>query len=224
MVPNLNFKGAPRPYLLMFLLLFFAVMFISLIGFRRYAFVTYQDLGYRMGMNVNNISSPGYVSWIKSQQGYNSAAQAIFLNKNVKINQTISEAPSNVLGESLDDNKWIEVSLSQQRLFLKDHGNTVASFLVSTGKWAPTPTGTWKIWGKYRYIRMTGGSKALGTYYDLPNVPFTMFYYQGFGIHGAYWHNNFGHPMSHGCINMKIAEAQFVYNWSSVGTRVTVYN
>ncbi len=218
-------KGASKPHLIILLLILFAALAIFLTVSRRYIFISYQSLGKGLGVSVNNISSQKYVNWIKSQQGYSPASQqAIFLNNKVKINQTISETPSNILGASFDDNKWIEVSLSQQKLFLKDHGNTVASFLVSTGKWAPTPTGEWRIWGKYQYVRMTGGSQALGTYYDLPNVPFTMFFYQGYGIHGTYWHNNFGHPMSHGCINMKTAEAEFVYNWSSVGTKVIVYN
>ena len=71
---------------------------------------------------------------------------------------------------------------------------------------------------------MKGGSKALGTFYDLANVPYVMYYYQGYGIHGAYWHNNFGHPMSHGCINMRPEEAGIVYSWADVGTNVIVQN
>ena len=92
---------------------------------------------------------------------------------------------------------------------------------------------------------MSGGSQALGTYYDLPNVPFTMFFYndkqpkwRGYAIHGAYWHNNFGHPMSHGCVNMSIAESEQIYYWAqpnlqdrasiqttadNPGTRIIIY-
>ena len=106
---------------------------------------------------------------------------------------------------------------------MKEGDATVNSFLVSTGKWYPTPTGEWRIWTKLRYTRMKGGSKALGTYYDLPNVPYTMYYNQGYGIHGAYWHNNFGHPMSHGCVNMRPVEAGIVFSWAAIGTRVTVH-
>ena len=68
---------------------------------------------------------------------------------------------------------------------------------------------------------MEGGNKALNTYYYLPNVPYTMFFYndqiskyRGFGIHGTYWHANFGYPMSHGCINMKTEEAALLYYWA----------
>lgn len=45
-----------------------------------------------------------------------------------------------------------------------------------------------------------------GPGYDLPNVPYTMYFYQGYGLHGTYWHNNFGTPMSHGCVNMPTPE------------------
>jgi len=106
---------------------------------------------------------------------------------------------------------------------MKEGDTTVGSFLISSGKWSPTPTGEWPIWIKLRYTRMKGGSKALGTYYNLPNVPYTMYYNQGYGIHGAYWHNNFGQPMSHGCINMKPEEAGIVFNWASVGTVVKIH-
>jgi hypothetical protein len=68
---------------------------------------------------------------------------------------------------------------------------------------------------------MEGGSQELGTYYYLPNVPFTMFFandeipkWRGYGIHGTYWHNNFGHPMSHGCINMKTEEVEQLFYWA----------
>ncbi len=68
---------------------------------------------------------------------------------------------------------------------------------------------------------MEGGKKELGTYYYLPNVPFVMYFYngqipkwRGFGLHGTYWHNNFGHPMSHGCINMKTEDAELLFHWA----------
>ena len=61
---------------------------------------------------------------------------------------------------------------------------------------------------------MIGGSKDLGTYYNLPNVPNNMFFYKGYAIHGAYWHNNFGHPMSHGCINSPLASVAQLFEWT----------
>jgi lipoprotein-anchoring transpeptidase ErfK/SrfK len=106
-----------------------------------------------------------------------------------------------------------------------DGDKLVYNFPVSTGKWHHTPTGNFNIWIKLRYTRMKGGNKALGTFYDLPNVPYTMYFYNseypktdGYGIHGAYWHNNFGHPMSHGCINMAEADVAQLYAWADPAT------
>ncbi|RJR23787.1 L,D-transpeptidase [Candidatus Microgenomates bacterium] len=117
--------------------------------------------------------------------------------------------------------KRIEVDLTNQRLYAYEGESQVHNFLVSTGKFNRTPTGRFKIWIKLRYTKMSGGSKALGTYYYLPNVPYVMYFYndkypqhQGYGIHGTYWHNNFGHPMSHGCINLKTSDAEKLYYWA----------
>jgi lipoprotein-anchoring transpeptidase ErfK/SrfK len=120
----------------------------------------------------------------------------------------------NVLGSKSKD-KRIEVDLTNQKLYAYEGSKKKMSFTVSTGKWAPTPTGEFKIWAKLKYTLMTGGSKLYGTYYYLPNVPYTMYFYQGYGIHGAYWHDNFGHPMSHGCVNMKIEDAGRLFSWAN---------
>ena len=178
-----------------------------------------------LGLNFNDISTQKYVDFIKLNGDFKTnAKQASFLGQKIPVPDNFQQSPT-VLGENLpDENKWIEVDLSEQKLYLKENGQTAHSFLVSTGKWAPTPKGEWRIWAKLRYARMSGGSKALGTFYDLPNVPYTMYYNQGYGIHGAYWHNNFGNPMSHGCVNMKPEEAGIVFNWASVGTRVVIHS
>jgi len=193
---------------------------------RRYIYFTYQTMGQKLGINLNNIATDSYVNWIRSQsENYSPDEEAIFLSNPVLPNTYVATGQKTVLGESIStgDEKWIEIDLSEQRLYMKEGDRTVNSFLISSGKWAPTPKGEWRIWIKLRSTRMRGGSKALGTYYDLPNVPYTMYYYQGYGIHGAYWHNNFGQPMSHGCVNMRPEEAGIVFNWASVGTRVVVH-
>lgn len=150
--------------------------------------------------------------------------QAIFLNSPLTIPKDIAQLPlppKKVLGDSNTDKK-IYVDLTNQMLYAFEGENLIYSFLVSTGKWGKTPTGVFNIWGKFRYTKMSGGSKALNTYYYLPNVPYVMFFdndkikaSRGFSIHGTYWHENFGHPMSHGCVNMKTSEAALIYDWSS---------
>ena len=114
--------------------------------------------------------------------------------------------------------RWIDVNLSQQMVYAYEGDVVVNSFLTSTGTWAtPTVTGSFKIYVKYISTRMTGPG------YDLPNVPYTMYFHKGYGIHGTYWHNNFGVPMSHGCVNLSIPDAEWLYYWASVGTVVNVH-
>lgn len=133
---------------------------------------------------------------------------------------SLADISSRVLGDTTGSNKHIYIDLTNQRLSAYEGDRLVYSFLVSTGLWGRTPTGDFRIWIKLRYTRMSGGNKAIGTYYDLPNVPYTMFFYNdqvpkrsGYGLHGTYWHNNFGHPMSHGCVNMKTEEVALLYAW-----------
>jgi lipoprotein-anchoring transpeptidase ErfK/SrfK len=218
-MPVLKTGNTLLSVLVVFSLILFTVFFTKT---NRYLYMASQHIAYGLGFNINHLASQGYVDFIKSQEA-KTDEDAVFLNS--KTNTTyLASSVVDVLGETLgvNDNKWIEVDLSEQRLYMKEGGNAINSFLVSTGKWSPTPQGTWRIWIKLASTRMKGGSKALGTFYDLPNVPYTMYYYQGYGIHGAYWHNNFGQPMSHGCINMKPEEAAIVFNWAQVGTRVIV--
>lgn len=125
-----------------------------------------------------------------------------------------------VLGDTTAP-KRIEIDLANQKLYGFEGDTVVHEYLVSTGKWGRTPTGEFTIWVKLRYTRMSGGNKVIGTYYNLPNVPYTMFFYneeipkaRGYGIHGTYWHNNFGHPMSHGCINMRTEDVEKLYAWA----------
>lgn len=114
--------------------------------------------------------------------------------------------------------KWIEVILSQQRLNAWQNGRIVMSSLISSGTRAhPTRRGTFKIYVKYRATRMRGPG------YNLPGVPYTMYYSGSYAVHGAYWHNNFGHPMSHGCVNLPVAFAGRLYAWAPKGTTVVVH-
>ncbi len=128
-------------------------------------------------------------------------------------------ATSNSPGYTPNDGQhWIDVNLSQQMLYAYDGNNVVNSFLVSTGTWLhPTVTGRYHVYVKLRYTDMTGPD------YYLPNVPYTMYFYQSYGLHGTYWHHNFGHPMSHGCVNLSIPDAAWLYDFSSVGTLVNIH-
>lgn len=114
--------------------------------------------------------------------------------------------------------RWIQINVTNQRLIAWEGGNQVYAVIVSTGKSAtPTHPGVFTIQTKLRRDRMRGPG------YDISNVPYTMYYHGGYAIHGAYWHNNFGTPMSHGCINVAVDHAQWLYNWASVGTPIVIH-
>ena len=114
--------------------------------------------------------------------------------------------------------RWIDVDLTVQSLTAYEGLTPVRTTLVSTGlPHTPTPTGQYHIELMLRYDDMSGPN------YYLPNVPYVMYFYRGFGLHGTYWHANFGHPMSHGCINLPTPEAEWLYDWAAVGTLVNIH-
>lgn len=115
--------------------------------------------------------------------------------------------------------RWIEIDLANQRLVAWEGDKAVYAIVISSGKEAtPTPTGAYAIQTKHRVTRMQGPG------YDVPDVPFTMYYYQGYAIHGAYWHNKFGTPVSNGCTNVAVNHAEWLFKWAEVGTPVVVHN
>jgi lipoprotein-anchoring transpeptidase ErfK/SrfK len=96
---------------------------------------------------------------------------------------------------------------------------------VSTGtaetEAVTTPVGYWSVLTKYDSQTMEG--TISGEYYRVPDVPYVMYFDNlGNALHGTYWHNNFGHPMSHGCVNLPMDVAAFLYSWTDIGTAVTV--
>ncbi len=121
--------------------------------------------------------------------------------------------------EEPEGTRWIDVDLGDQMLYAYVDNTAVASFLVSTGlPNTPTPTGRFYVWVKLLFDDMRGPG------YYLPDVPYTMYFYEGYGIHGTYWHSNFGNPMSHGCINMETGDAGWLFNWAYVGILVNIHN
>jgi lipoprotein-anchoring transpeptidase ErfK/SrfK len=113
--------------------------------------------------------------------------------------------------------KQIIVDLSDSRIYAYENSRLVRSVLASTGLPAtPTVKGSFTVQRKYPAQLMSGPG------YYLPNVQWIMYFYAGYAVHGTYWHNNFGQPMSHGCVNLPNDEALWFYDWAPVGTPVTV--
>ena len=184
------------------------------------------------------------ISCIKDLSGkVENATEGVFLGHKIEVPSNLASLPksSQVLGTSSGP-KHISVDLAKQKLYAYEGDNLIYEFPVSTGKWGRTPTGEFKIWVKLLRTKMEGGSG--NDYYYLPNVPYVMFFYndevskgRGYSIHGAYWHNNFGYTMSHGCVNMRPEDVAKVYEWvdpvsdgnithatkDNPGTTVTIY-
>lgn len=164
-------------------------------------------IGLRHGLNVAQLQTanqlPNSVVYVGQQLRIPSSVPAV---------ASVEAAPS-PSGEV----KEIVVDLSEQRVYVYENGSLVRTMIVSTGVAAtPTVQGTFRIYLRYLKQDMSGPD------YYLPNVPYVQYFYQGYGLHGTYWHNNFGRPMSRGCVNLTIADSEWLYNWASIGTLVRV--
>ncbi len=118
--------------------------------------------------------------------------------------------------------RWIDVDLTNQRLVAYESKTPVYYAIISSGLYPYlTVTGQFQIYQRYQYQDMNG--YRLGYDYYLPDVPYVQYFYKDYALHGTYWHNNFGTPMSHGCVNLRTVDAQWLYNWSTYGTVVNVH-
>lgn len=118
--------------------------------------------------------------------------------------------------------KWVNVNITQQVVTAYENGTPVKVTLAATGTAKnPTELGVWKIYWRLPKQDMKGGSLAAGDYYDLKDVPYPQYFHNsGEALHGAYWHDNFGYPRSHGCVNLSIPMSEWFYKWANVGTTV----
>lgn len=176
--------------------------------------------------NKNNISGQNQDSSCCLPEDYTGVIDfsekiGFFEGKSIEIpDLAFSTDENNVLGVSQEE-RWIEVDLSEQKLKAWEGDTLFMVTLVSTGlPWTPTPQGEFRIWIKLRATKMEGGSGKY--YYYLPNVPYTMFFYnekvpayRGYGLHGTYWHDDFGTQRSHGCVNLPTPMAEKLYYWAS---------
>ncbi|MGR8941152.1 MAG: L,D-transpeptidase [Gammaproteobacteria bacterium] len=129
------------------------------------------------------------------------------------------------------------VYLDSQRVDAVENGKVVRTFKVSTGKSkTPTVTGSYYIYDRYRRKRMRSDvGRGQPGFYEVEDVPYTQFFHKDYALHGAFWHNNFGRPASHGCINLATKDqnkrwpnvsedAGWLYDWGALGLPVTVIN
>lgn len=145
----------------------------------------------------------------------------LFEGQNIEIPELAYLEDERKVLSLAQEERWIEIDISEQKLRAWEGDTLFLESAVSTGlPWWPTPTGEFRIWAKLRATRMEGGAGRY--YYNLPNVPYVMYIksdtipsWRGYGLHGTYWHNDFGNPRSHGCVNLPTNIAKELYFWIS---------
>lgn len=122
--------------------------------------------------------------------------------------------------------RMVEVNLSEQTLYMKENGQVIDSWPISSGiADSPTTVGHFTVQSHHRVQTMTSSS-ATDDYwnYDVPNVEWIMYYYGGEALHGVYWHDDFGNPRSHGCVGMPNFRAEQIYDFLPDGGDVWIHN
>ena len=128
-------------------------------------------------------------------------------------------------GNHATSTKRIVVDVSEQKLYAYDGDVLFMEELISTGlEFTPTPRGTFTIFKMTPSRFMQGPIPGVSDQvYDLPGVPWNMYFTtDGAVIHGTYWHDHFGEPWSHGCVNLSPATAKKLYDWATVGVQVVI--
>ena len=108
---------------------------------------------------------------------------------------------------------WVAVDLFEQTLIAYQDDQPVFATVISSGlsDW-PTTEGLFKVWARLRNDTMSGATGQPDAYY-VQNVPWVMYFRGGISLHGAYWHGDFGYRRSHGCVNLSISDARWLYDW-----------
>ena len=138
--------------------------------------------------------------------------------------RSVSPEPGALGSNPRNFTRWFEADLSTQTLLFWEAGSVVHETRISSGRIRPTPIGQWTIYRRVENERMVGGEPGTAGYYDLDNVLYTQYFTEWFdALHYAYWHNNFGQPMSHGCINMRLGDSWLGWQFGTYGTTVETH-
>jgi LysM repeat protein len=169
------------------------------------------DLMQINGLKDSNLLIPGQRLQLNSgtSSDNSSVSQVSELQSSVNLSIGLHQAPPTT-------EKWIDVDLSTQTVTAYEGAVPVNHFIISSGlPGTPTVTGEFRIWAKTSIQDMYGGNRASGDYYYLEDVQWVQYFFEDYAFHAAYWHNNFGQPMSRGCINMRTEDAKWLFDWAS---------
>lgn len=136
----------------------------------------------------------------------------------------VAPAPSQLPWFAKGKTRWIDISILSQTMVLYEGSKAVYATLVSSGrdgmadpdKTYSTPTGTFRIYQKH--VTTTMDSNVADNEFELRDVPWVMYFKGGYAIHAAYWHDDFGRPRSHGCVNLSPIDARYVFEFVSPDT------
>ena len=121
-----------------------------------------------------------------------------------------------------EDEPWLDVDLSEQSLVAYEGDTPVYATLISSGRVDPngdpdsefaTPTGEFRIRSKHLTATMDGDHAVDGPY-SIEDVPYVMYFELAYALHSAFWHNSFGRPRSHGCVNLAPEDARWLFHWT----------
>jgi hypothetical protein len=185
---------------------------------------------------------------VKQAPGYNTPETGIFINPFTEMlqvyqTQIVDGVDWNLIGpnqwvearkvaiitpnvnppEGVTTGRWIDVDLAEQTLAVYDNYALVFATVIASGLepfW--TRPGTFQIYLKKETENMRNNDPT--DFYYLDNVPWTMYFDKARALHGAYWRTRFGYPQSHGCVNLSVGDAHWLYNWASEGDWVYVHD
>jgi lipoprotein-anchoring transpeptidase ErfK/SrfK len=176
----------------------------------------------RDGKEVSNADAvaKAAVAALSTGKGYEGA----FEYKTVKAtwkNRTIADGAENLAYPAAPGEKWIDVNLDRHTMTAYVGAKKVYGpiSMVDGQDEKPTVRGTFKVYYKRELMTMRGNN-ADGTRYETPNVPWSTFFHEGFALHGAPWRSSFGYSASHGCVNLPVGVAKWVYDFAPIGTPV----
>ena len=174
------------------------------------------------GKSVNNADAvaTSITQSLGSSKAYSGSFEATTVKAEWK-DRTIADGAEKLPYQAAPGEKWVDLNLSSKTVTAYEGATVVHGpvSIVDGGAATPTVTGTYKVYLQYESQTMRG-LEPNGKEYVAENVPWVSYFYQGYAFHGAGWRSSFGYSDSHGCVNMPISEAQWIYNWVDTNTVV----